>query len=215
MNDTAQPNEAGIRELVRKLHEDGVESGRKEAQRLVEEARQHAAKIVNDARHEAETLLQRARETADRESAAARQALALAVRDAILTLKEGLKTQFAMQLQSLLDRQLREEDLLRQMLLALAGSASPQLRADGGPEIVVSAASFEGRSAADDLIAAIARDMLLEGVTLRAAPLARAGIVARLNDGQVELAFTDDAVAEVLRSQLLPRFHDLLSGAVE
>ena len=60
----------GVQALISRLRDEGVQSGREEAERLVTQAREEAARIVEAARAEAETLRSRATSDAARASSA-------------------------------------------------------------------------------------------------------------------------------------------------
>lgn len=217
--------ESGVRELIDRLHGEGVEAGRAEAQRITEEAQRQAAQILSEARTQADAMLDGARRAAEAQGSQARESLELAFRDALLSLKEELGEQFARQVRALVRAELRDPELLRKLILELGRVAVPDAYAAQPLEILVpvthSRAGREeqvlepGETALDSLIAGISADMLREGVELRAADPAQAGLRVRVVGEDVAVDFTDEAVGALLLHYLLPRFRALLDGLVE
>jgi len=79
-----------IESFVAKLQEDGVQAGRKEADRLRAEAEKQAERIVAEAKKQAEKILADAEQQAEKALARSRTELELAARDAVLRLQEAL-----------------------------------------------------------------------------------------------------------------------------
>ena len=79
-----------VESFVAKLHEEGVEAGRKEADRLRAEAEENAKQVVQQARQEADKLLADAKAEAEKTLARAGTELELAARDAALRLQDSL-----------------------------------------------------------------------------------------------------------------------------
>jgi V/A-type H+-transporting ATPase subunit E len=79
-----------IESFVAKLHAEGVEAGRREAEKLVAEAREQADALTRRARAEAEKLLADARRQAEAHAAKSQAELQLAARDTLLRLREAL-----------------------------------------------------------------------------------------------------------------------------
>jgi len=220
-----EPATTGVQALIDRLRAEGVEAGRQEADRLVEDARLRASEIVAEARREAERERERARADADAEKRAAREALELAARDALIALKERLTAAFSDQLGRMVARALAEPATLEQLVLEVGGRVRPsadrpatvmlpdaavgvdELRRTGGRET-------ETDRALDGLVARIGAERLREGVSLARGGPGRPGLVVRLDGEDVEIDLTDEAVAEILRAHLLPRFRALLDGIV-
>lgn len=213
--DGSDKTEYGVRELIERLHGEGVEAGREEAQRILEEAQREAAQTLSEARAQADALLDQARREAEAQSSQAREALELAFRDALLRLKEELADQFAREVRALVHSQLGDQQVLRKIILELAQVAVPDELADRPLEILVPAAEGEQGHALDAVIAGVTRDMLRAGVELRAADPAQTGVRVLVKGEDVAVEFTDRAVADLLLKYLLPRFRALLDGLVE
>jgi V/A-type H+-transporting ATPase subunit E len=90
---------AGIDGLIQRLKREGVDEGRAEAQKVVAEAEARARAIVAKAEAEAKRRTDAATQEADRLKRGGEEALKVAMRDAVLELKDGLSTRFARQVQ--------------------------------------------------------------------------------------------------------------------
>lgn len=147
----AKPAAHGIEALIGRLHGEGVEAGRREAQRIQAEARETAEKIVAAARAQAESLQAEARRAAQAEREAMGHAFDLARRDALLALKEALCVQLAARLQRAVGEVIADPEQLRRILLAAVNGADEAVRRE-----------------VDSLLATTAAAMLAEGVSLPA-----------------------------------------------
>lgn len=212
---------SGVRSLIERVKSEGVEAGRSEAERIVEEARARAARIVDDARREADQHLGQARERERSEQESGRAALQLAARDAVLRLEEELSRAFARQLSRLVDERLRDPRFLERLILELVGRDRPE--PDEPAKVLLPRKAIDidqlreqGRELAHDpvdgFVLSVARDMLREGVEVHVSREVDAGLVIRLEDGDIEIDVTTEAVTELLSRHLLPRFRGLLEG---
>lgn len=215
----------GVDTLIARLREDGVAAGRAEAEALKAEARQEAAKIIAKSKAEAETHLTDARKAADAYRAAGQEALQIAMRDAVLTMKAGLMAQFEADVKRMVSSTLADPTILRQMIVELVGRARETVTPVEGTEVVLPA-DIVGvdaiRENPDDIrsgtltkfVLGLTQDMLAEGVTLHAADDLQGGIRARRADGVIELDLSDEAIASLIMQHLQPRFRAVMEGVI-
>ncbi|MEM8855999.1 MAG: hypothetical protein AAGD34_20025, partial [Pseudomonadota bacterium] len=102
----------GVDTLIARLREDGVAAGRAEAEALKADARTEAAKIIAKAKVEADTHLSDARKAADAYRSAGEEALQIAMRDAVLTMKAGLMAQFEADVKRMVSSALADPQIL-------------------------------------------------------------------------------------------------------
>jgi V/A-type H+-transporting ATPase subunit E len=188
-----KPTSHGIEELIARLHGEGVESGRREADRILDEARAAAKEIVARARAEADALKEEARGAAAAEREAARHALVLAHRDAVLTLKEDLCIHLAGRLRRLVAREVADPEVLRRALLAALGKGENVHDQD-----------------LDRVLAEATKSLLTDGDGFR---FPVGGVCIRLRGEDVGVDVSDEALAELLATHLMPRFLARLNGA--
>ncbi|WP_299636706.1 hypothetical protein [uncultured Ruegeria sp.] len=215
----------GVDALIDKLRNDGVAAGQAEAEKLRTDAKAEAARIVAEAKREAEELKKKARTETDNYRAAGEEALNTAMRDAVLTMKAGLTDRFKADVERLVTKEMSDPELLRQMILEVAGRAGEGANLDGKVHVIVPAkvASQEDiKQNADDIqsgrltkyVLGLTAKMLRENVELHAADDVQEGIRVRAEDQGVVLDLTDKAVASLLMEHLQPRFRAVLEGVI-
>ena len=120
--EAVDPGDSTLESFVARLHDEGVEAGRQEAERLVREARLEADRIVEQARKEAERLSADAEARAAEELSRGRAELEMAARDAVLELSEVLAGGLGALLARSVEEELRDPDFLRSLLKEAVGA---------------------------------------------------------------------------------------------
>lgn len=220
-NDNTGNLSHGIQELIDSLHQDGVAAGRTEGRRVVAEAETRAKWIIEQAKQEAQQVRQQANTEADYIRQAGKEALELAYRDTLLKLKDQLLAQFSENLRRLVSQELTEADLLSRLIVSIAGNSDlPAGEAD--IELPTEAAAAADISAHPEMlkgdalvgyVSDLTANMLRDGVALGVGRHG-AGLLIHLREGNVKIELTDEVVASLLLSFLLPRFRALLEGVV-
>jgi V/A-type H+-transporting ATPase subunit E len=206
------PGESTLESFVARLHDEGVQAGRQEAERLVREARREAERIVERAQREAERLANEAREKADRDLARGRDELDLAARDAVLELTEAFRSGLRAVLEEKVEHELRDPDFLR-TLVAQAVSAYAQADAERSGAIDVRVPRELEADLESWAVGELARG-LEEGNALTLSPtLAEAGFEYRVSDGTVEV--TVESTVDLLMRLLTPRLGEVLERAAQ
>ncbi len=214
----------GVQELIEKLRNQGVDSGRHEAGKIVADAEVQAATTIADAEQRAAAIISKAREEADFITKAGKEALQLAERNAILELKDYLLDKFSGQIRAVVSRSMESEKLLEAMILEVAGQN--HLRGEQNIEVILPRKVIGVDELRDnpELLKAggllefamkRASTMLEEGVTFKVGDANQSGIAFRLKDKDIQVELTDEAVAAVLLKHLQPRFRALLEGIIK
>ncbi|NJO38956.1 MAG: hypothetical protein HC871_16845 [Rhizobiales bacterium] len=218
-------SESGVDALVARLRDEGVAAGRAEAADILKRARGEAKEIVDRAATEARVHLEAARKEADAYGAAGEHALQAAMRDTVLGMKAQLMARFTTDVQRLVSQELKDPDLLRRMILQIAGRAGEGIGPDEKFEVILPEAAVgldELRRNPDELehgpltrfALGLSAEMLRTGVSLSAAADRRAGIEVQVSDGRLVIDLSDEAVAALLLQHLQPRFRAILEGIV-
>ncbi|MEM1314428.1 MAG: hypothetical protein AAGI51_07745 [Pseudomonadota bacterium] len=218
---------AGIEALIARLREEGVDEGRAEAGRLVQEAERRAREILEAAEAEAARTRESARAEAERFRRGGEEALNTAMRDAVLELKTRLGHGFAEQIRGMVSDLASDDEVLKRMIVAVAGRAREDAGVDSAaaleialPRSVVGLEQLrrEPESLAEGTLshfaAAVAADMLRAGVRFSRAEDDAGGIRVVLEDRDLVIDLTDEAVAGLILQHLQPRFRALLEGVV-
>ncbi len=199
--------EAGVEALVDRLHREGVEAGRQEAQRLIETARAEAEALLNAARAENERLLAETGREMEALRRSGEAALQLALRDTLLKIREALTVLLADRLGSRVRSALEEPPRIAELIVLAARRMT-----DAG---TITAELGWGPDASDRLAAladTLCRD-LAEGQPQLQIGGVRPGIVLRQDDGTLSVELTDETLTAFLFDQLQPRFRKIFEGA--
>ncbi len=105
-----------IEAFVKTLESEGVDAGRKAAQKIEEDARVQAGKIIAEGKLKAEQIVNQANSEAEKIKARMNSSLELAARDAILMLRQKLTEQLKNLLQFSVGKALREDETLVKVL---------------------------------------------------------------------------------------------------
>ena len=207
---------AGVQDLIERIRDQGVQAAQDEAQRVLENAQRQAAEIVSGAKAEAETIQAKAREEIDRHRAASMDALQLASRDTMLDLKARIIARFEEFVRRLVVSATRDEELVRSIVLVLAGHAAEEFIRDKRIEVGISQSLLTGsgelKEEGRQAILGLSSDMLREGIELISNDEIEGGARVRLVDDQLEIDLSDRAVAKLISQRLVPRFKSVLEG---
>jgi V/A-type H+-transporting ATPase subunit E len=218
---------AGIEALLDRLQAEGVRAGETAAAGIVAEAEARARDLRESAERDAAAMVDQARKEAANLERGGKEALRVAMRDAVLDLKQALANRFKGDITRLVTKHLQDEELLRRLILEVAGRTAREadLAAAGKVEVLLPADVVgldELRRDPTELrdgklgqfVLGSVGELLREGVTLGRTADAEAGIQVRLVDQDIVLDLSDKAVAQVILQHLQPRFRALLEGVI-
>jgi V/A-type H+-transporting ATPase subunit E len=214
----ALSNGSGVQELIEKIRSQGVKAAQDEAESLLRDARRQAAEIVASAKAEAEAERAAARAEVEAFRAASLDALRLAARDTVLGLKDGVIKRFEEFVRRLVVSATREEEIVRSIVLVLAGHAADEFIKDKEVRIRVSRALLneqpqpefkeEGKAA----MLRLSSDMLREGIELVSEKEIEGGVRVQLVKERLEIDLSDRAIGRLISQRLIPRFKAILEG---
>ena len=226
-NDTEDhPVAVGVQALIDRLREEGVDEGKARAARLVADAESRAKWLVAQAEQECQAMREKARDDAEKLRRGAEEAMHVAARDALLTVRTQVTQRFASEVRRLVTEQMKREDVLREMIVEVVRRQVATLpdEADATVLLPSDAIGLEDlRRNMDELqegtlthfVLAVATDMMREGFTFGVADDEHAGLRVRLDDEELTLDISDQAVADLLLRHLQPRFRAVLEGIVK
>jgi len=199
---------SGVEKLIEKLRDEAIDAGRAKAEDIVANAQKRAQWLIQEAEREAGQLIDKARAEAEAIQSAGRDALHLAGREALLRLRDTLLGSFSQEVMRVVGRQMAKEEVIEQLILALAGRVREKIGLDNNraiviqlPEDVVGIDELRKnpeelrQGALSHLTAAIASDLLRKGVTFDVSDRIRGGLTLKLVDDNMTLDFSDEAVA--------------------
>lgn len=226
-NENHQQVSQGVDELISRLRQEGVDAGKAEAKSLLEDANREARIIIHQAKVQAKQSKREAKKEADALLKGGQEALKTAMRDAVLSMKTALTESFKADVRRLVVKELEQPDVLKALILEIAGTVAAQARVEQTSELELMlpkhAIGLEElqnspeklqNSALTDLVYGLTRNMLIQGVTFGESDAFTHGIQITLKDRDIVLDFTDQAIGTILLQHLQPRFRAILEGVL-
>jgi V/A-type H+-transporting ATPase subunit E len=211
--------ETSVQSLIDRIRAQGVQSANLEATRILAEAETKAAQLLADAQQQAEHMRAKANAEIEAERAAAEAALKLSARDTITRLKNIVAAAFQAFVGRLVTNATQDRELMKNLILVLAGQSASEIIKDKPIQILLSEALVTGQSdpklreLGKQTILSLSSDMLREGVELIPSSSVEGGAKVRLVGEQLEIDLSDKAITKMLADRLLPRFQAILTGA--
>lgn len=210
---------SGVQELIDRIRDQGVQAAQDEAVRLLVNARQQAQEIVSQAKAEAEAAQAKARTETEAYRQASLDALRLAVRDTVLDLEARVLARFEEFVKRLVVSSTRDKELVRSIVLVLAGHAAEEFIQDKEVEVRISSALLEGQTGpvfkeeGKLAILGLSSDMLREGLELVPDSEIEGGARVRLVQDKLEIDLSDRVIVRMISQRLIPRFKAIMEGA--
>ncbi|MGD8869924.1 MAG: hypothetical protein PVI01_20060 [Gemmatimonadales bacterium] len=209
---------SGVKDLIERIRDEGVQAAHNEADRIINEAKAQAARIVADAKNEAAAIKKDAEATMQREQQATIEALRMAARDTGLELRAAVMAAFEEHVRRLVSDVAGDGSVLRDIILVLAGRAVEDFIKDKNAAILVpKRLTDEPPPELEEFLhstaAALSANVLREGIELIPSNEIQAGARVRLVDDDLEIDLSDEAVSEMMLKLLLPRYRRILVEA--
>ncbi|QSA97819.1 hypothetical protein [Methylococcus sp. EFPC2] len=218
MNQAAQSTTLGVQALIDRIRDQGVQAAEEEAARIVREAEAKAARLLADTKAETDRLRELASKEIESDKQAAHEALRLSARDAVLHLKSRIASSFEIFLKRLVTSATRDEELIRALVLVLAGRAVEEVIQNKDIHVMVSRVLLTGipdeeiREHGKNMILQLSSDMLREGIELIPASDIDGGARVQLVKDELEIDLSDKAITRLLGERMVPRFRRILDG---
>jgi V/A-type H+-transporting ATPase subunit E len=216
MMEATTKNSSGVQELIEQIRDQGVQAAQNESDRLLREAQKRAAEIVAQAHAEADAERVKARAEIEAHRAASLDALQLAARDTVLELKARVIARVEEFVKRLVVSATRDKELVRNLVLVLAGHAAEEFIKDKEIEVRISESLLEDETALQEetklAILGLSSDMLREGLELVADPEVEGGARVRLVNDKLEIDLSDRVVSRMIAQKMIPRFVAILEG---
>lgn len=194
-----------IRDLIQKIHEEGVKAAEEKARQIEAEAQEKAAAIIAKARQQADGLLAEVHQKDKKLKESTQTLLKQAARDMLLDLRKEI---FAM-LEEIVNVRVHEalgHLEIAKLIIALVRQADVS---KGG--IVISLAKEDLKKLENSVLAEL-KEGLKKGVVLKASDEISAGFIISYDAGKSHFDFTDKALAEYISSQVKPKLAEILKG---
>lgn len=207
---------SGVQALIDRIRDQGVQAAQGEADRLLHEARQQAAEIVARAKAEADAIQTNTRTEMEAYKTASLDALQLAARDTVLDLRARVTARFEEFVKRLVVSATHDKELIRNIVLVLAGHAAEEFIRDKQVQVRISQSLLTGEATFQEesrlAILGLSSDMLREGIQLAPDSEIEGGVIVRLIDEKLDIDLSDRAVANMIAQRLRPRFRAIVEG---
>lgn len=188
--------------LIEKIRKEGIEDAQHAADSIIKEAKQKAASIVEKAKQEAEKITENGKHQVDQYKATADVDLKQAARNIELLLKEKIHTLF----DSVFKRQVSAEmkpGFLKELIVKIVNTWAKDSKA----EIVI---NEKDKDQLEKVLFSGVKDELKNSISIRVTSDISNGFRVGLKDEEVYYDFSDESIAEVLKSLINPKLKEIL-----
>jgi V/A-type H+-transporting ATPase subunit E len=188
--------------LIEKIKKEGVEDAQKQSGEILKDAKQKASSITEKAQKEADKIIEDGKKQAEQFKKNAESDLQQAARNTQLLLKEKITNLF----DNVFKREVGEKltpDFLKELILKIVGSWAENSEA----EIVV---NEKDKKKLEDLLFSGVKKEMKDSITIRASKEVASGFQIGMKDSQVYYDFSDEAIADVLKTLISPGLKKIL-----
>ena len=197
--------EVKLENLIEKLRKEGVEDAQKTSDEIIEKANKKAEKIINDAQKKADEMVKNAEKQTEKFQQNAEQSIRQAARDSELVLKNRITEMF----DAVFKREVSESlstDFIKDLIAKIIEKWSDQ------PEIEVQVSDAEKKKLEELLFKSLKKDVK-EGVTISTGRDISQGFRIGMKDENVYFDFSDETIADMLKSFLNERLNEILDNS--
>ena len=202
-----------IESFVKTLESEGVDAGRKAAQKIEEEAQQKADDIIAESKEMAERIIKGANDEAEKVKARMKSSLELATRDVVFMLREKLGQQLKVILSRNVEQALKDEQTLANILREVIPAVA---KADAGDKLnaEVNVSSELKSRLLESTLRELTHSLNNQNVhTDTKYNLAKAGFEFKIEGSTVEVS--TESVTALLSEMIDPEFQEMLEKAAK
>lgn len=200
-----------IETFVSRLHQEGVQAGHAEAEKIQAQARRQADQIIQDARQQAQQILTQAQAQAASSLEKGKTELQLAARDTILTLRSKIIQILQTVLRGAVKPALEDGEFLRSLLRDIVMQYA-QADSEKGRQIKINLTQDQYKKLADWAIEKAHQAVQEMGMSLDLkGTLRQPGFEYQVGDATVEV--TVESTVQMLMQFVSPALTDLLEQA--
>ena len=188
--------------LIEKIRKEGIEEAQQTSEQILKDAKKKASSIVDQAKKDADKLVEDGKRQVEQFRTNAEADLKQATRNAELLLKEKITALF----DNVFKRKVADamtDEFLKELILNITSAWGKDTKA----EIVLSEA--DQKKLESTLFGGLKED-LKKSISLRASSDLSKGFRIGLKDDHVFYDFSDDAIAQVLKTLINPRLKEIL-----
>lgn len=191
--------------LLEKIKKDGVEEAEKKARDIISRTEQKSSHIITHAEEEKKRILSEAENEAARIKRQAEDSIRNALRDAQISLKQKLTEIFDAIIKTRVNEQF-SDDILKEMLLKLVDN----FKKDKITDLDILISKNDEQKMRDFVVNSFSEE-IRKGITVKPSPSIEAGFRIGKKGENFYYDLTDEAVAELLKNYLNPKFSEFLN----
>ena len=197
-----------IESFVKKLQSEGLDAGKKAAEKILKESEAEAEKILAAARAEAEKILSKAKDDAEKERSRGKTEMELAARDTILKLCESIEQGLSAMVAQGTEKKLSDPDYLGEVIREIA-AAYAEADANQKPLMEINISKKMRSKMTENVLKDLFRtfDGKGEKIALKST-LATAGFEYRIRGATVEVS--PDSLSEIISEMVSPGLREVL-----
>jgi len=190
--------------LIEKIRKEGIEQAQQTADGIIKEAKSKAAAIVDNAKKEAEKIVADGKQQVDQYKKSAEVDLQQAARNIELLLKEKINRLF----DNVFKRQVAAT-MTPDFLAELVKTIVTNWAKDGKAEVVI---SDKDKEQLEKVLFAGLKDDLKNKISIRVSSDISSGFRIGMEGEQVYYDFSDESIAETLKSLINPKLKAILDN---
>ena len=198
-----------LKELTRKIYDEGLEKGRKEGEEILEKAKKEADQIVKDARKEADEIKEKAEKEAEELKKNVHSELEISARQSVTAIKQKITDMVSDEaVKDALGKAFDDKEFIREVITGLVENWNKIEKSD--KDVLVFLPEEDRKKLEDDLMAKAAKKIdgsleieFEEGI--------KSGFKIGPKDGSYKISFTDKDFERFFKQYLRPRTQKLFS----
>ncbi len=195
--------EVKLENLIEKIKSEGVMGAQKESDEIITKAKKEAEEIVANAQKQADDIVSKGEAKAQQFQANAELAIQQAARDGELLFKSKITDLFDRVFKRTVQTTVSPE-FMKEMILKIVD----EWKDDSSVEIAV---NDQEKEKLEQVLFKGLKDEEKKGITIKPSSNISGGFQIGIKDENVYYDFTDESLADILKSFLNPRLNEILS----
>jgi len=199
-----------LQELTRKIYEEGLEKGKKEAEDILAKAKHDADELLKNARKEAERIIETAKKEAEELKKNVESELNLSSRQAINALKQKLTDLVVSRsIKDALDKSFDDKEFIQKIILAIVENWEKIDQSGGDITIML---PEKDKNKFDEFLKGKVAESIRSGLNIDFEEGMKSGFKIGPADGSFRISFTESDFDNFFKQYLRPRTKKLLYG---
>ncbi len=191
-----------IKELLDKIHEEGIQAAQSRAAAIESEAKLQAQALIQKAQAQAKQIIEEAKLSAQKLEQTTKVGLQQAGRDTLLELRR--------QINRMLDALIKQQVAGALSPQELAGIIASLAKQAPGQDVIVTLSPQDQARIEQEFLAQL-KEQVKKGIVLKASDDISAGLVISFDGGRSQFEFTDQALVEYIGGSLKPKLSAILN----